>query len=646
MGAGAQVAKTQVVLLNATANANGSITLTWPQESWAGTWQVFRRDISVQNWGNALANVSGSQNTWTDNSAQAGKSYEYLVIKTNNGSNSALGYIYAGNRYTDQPAQGGMILLVDSNYLLPLASEITRLRNQLTREGWQVSLLYAGRKETAAKVRDRVIAEYDRRKGKVRTLFIIGHVPVPYSGDFSSGNIPSPDGHVEGSGNHTGAWPADGYYGDMDAEWFDNAVNRTTGHTSRLHNVPQDGKFDHTKFPTELELEVGRADFFDMPAFSRNDTLLTRKYLNRNFWWRNDRLTTIERGLIDNNFTGLNLASTGYHNLTAMIRMDSVFDNRDYFTAQKAGAYLWSYGCGAGSYTSCSGVGNTSNFAADSLQNIFTILAGSYFGDWDVQNNLMRASLCNSALACFWGGIPKWYVHHMGLGMNIGYGAKLSMNNTDFYFNGAFNFSQNSVHMALMGDPTLKMRNVPPVNSVTAISQAGRVRLNWPRASGKFDGYAVYRFDSAANSYFRVNKNHIIKDTFYTDSNNYFNGRNLYAVRAIRLETTASGSWYNLGAGAFTAVQHFNSSRPVNVEEVRLYPNPASYHVNISLAYPAAANTVLMVHDAAGRLVLSEMAHAGSMESTLNVAGMTPGIYHVSVVRNGAVAAVRMLVRS
>lgn len=635
-GLRSQVAKTQVVMLNVTANANGSITLTWPQESWAGTWNIYRRTLDILTWGSALVNVSGSLNTWTDNTAQAGKSYEYLITKTSGGSNSALGYIYAGNKYAEQPASGGLILLIDSNYMKPLSAEITRLQQQLQLEGWQVSTVYAGRKEKPSKVRDRVIAEYDRRKGRVRTLYILGHVPVPYSGEYTAGGIPPPDGHVEGSGNHTGAWPADGYYGDMDAEWYDNAVNMTTGHTSRLYNIPGDGKFDATKFPTELELEVGRVDLYDMPAFSKNDTLLVSKYLNRNHLWRNDQLTTVERALIDNNFGTLNLASTGYHNLTAMIRMDSVFDNRDYFTAQRSGAYLWSYGCGPGSYTSCSGVGTTADFAADSLRNIYTILAGSFFGDWDVQNNLMRASLCRSALACFWGGIPKWYVHHMGLGMNIGYGAKTSMNNVDFYFNGSFNYSQNSVHMALMGDPTLKMRHAPRIKSVTAVSQNNYVRLNWNKVAGKADGYVVYRFDSAANTYYRVNKNHIIKDTFYTDSTNYYNGYNRYVVRAIRLETTASGSWFNLGAGAATSVNHTNAVRMQEREQISLFPNPAGNQSSLMLGAPAGRDVEIRLTDALGRQVCSFRAEPGSSLQTLNLNALATGVYQVTVMR-GAV---------
>ena len=47
-------------------------------------------------------------------------------------------------------------------------------------------------------------------------MFLFGHVPVPYSGDIV------PDGHAP---DHQGAWPCDGFYGDMDGLWTDCSVN-------------------------------------------------------------------------------------------------------------------------------------------------------------------------------------------------------------------------------------------------------------------------------------------------------------------------------------------------------------------------------------------------------------------------------------
>ena len=127
----AQTGKSQVVRVNAVANANGTITLKWPAETWSGTFDVYRRPLGTASWGNALTSLVGTASTWTDNAAKKGESYEYLVVKTSGGSTSSLGYIWAGNMVPETPSLGGIILLVDSAYLKALAAEISALQKQL-----------------------------------------------------------------------------------------------------------------------------------------------------------------------------------------------------------------------------------------------------------------------------------------------------------------------------------------------------------------------------------------------------------------------------------------------------------------------------------------------------------------------------------
>jgi hypothetical protein len=89
-------------------------------------------------------------------------------------------------------------------------------------------------------------------------VFLLGRIRVPYSGDIY------PDGHPD----HEGAWPADVYYADMNGAWTDNAVNVTVANDERHRNVPEDGKFDQSVLPTDVELQIGRVDFANMPAFA------------------------------------------------------------------------------------------------------------------------------------------------------------------------------------------------------------------------------------------------------------------------------------------------------------------------------------------------------------------------------------------
>ncbi len=581
----AQISKGQVLMLNVTTQSDG-ITLTWPSATFTGSYLVFRRDnLDVLSWGNPIATLASTATTYKDIAVTPGKSYEYWVVQSNGTNAIAFGYIYAGNNLKEVPYKGGIVLLIDSNYRLPLAFEINRLSADLTSEGWNVSRLYVGRKQATTTVKTLLLQHISNRQQVTNTVLIIGHVPVPYSGGFTGDqtNWPPPDGHVEGSGNHTGAWPADGYYGDLDGSWTDALITMTTSFETRHQNTPGDGKFDPTKFPSSIELEVGRIDLYDMPVFGVSDTALVKRYLNRNHLWRTGQTKSIERALVDDNFGGLNLASTGFHNFSAFFPKDSIYENRDYMTELKSNPYLWSFGCGGGSYTSCGGVGFTSDFAADSLQHIFTSISGSFFGDWDITNSFLRAPLGRSALASFWGGIPKWYVHTMGLGKHIGYGTRVTMNNHHtpypngttgrMYFDGGFNYSDSSIHIALMGDPTLCNRHLPSVKGLIATSANNRVDLKWNKSSGIFDGYAVYRLDTATNIYTKVSR-YLVTDTIYSDSFNYFNGKYRYVVRTIKKETTASGSYFNLGGGSFADVNHTSAISKISRPALHVYPNP------------------------------------------------------------------------
>jgi hypothetical protein len=296
----------------------------------------------------------------------------------------------------------------------------------------------------------------------------------------------------------------------------------------------------------------------------------------------------VDRALIDDNFTTLNLASTGYQNFPCFVGLDSVINNRDYFTSQTAESYRWSYGCGAGSFTSCNGIGTTSNFvsAKGSFKNAFTLLAGSYFGDWDVSNNLLRSSLASGSLATAWGGIPKWYFHHMALGKHIGYAAKLTQNNEDDYFNGAFNQSSKGVFIALLGDPTLPMKPVEMVSNVKAKSVNGNVLLSWNHAKNK-GVYYVYRIDTLNFKYELINQgcggSSSTTDSFIVDNCNFKTGNYIYGVGNEILVTTGSGTFFNHSMLALSKLAHVNSAVDIALS-AELWPNPSNGNFSVKFS--------------------------------------------------------------
>ena len=173
---------------------------------------------------------------------------------------------------------------------------------------------------------------------------------------------------------------------------------------------------------------------------------------------------------------------------------------------------------------------------------------GSYFGDWDSQNNFLRAALAttNYTLTSAWVGRPYWQFHHMALGETIGFSTRLSQNNSSLY--SSENHDRRSVHIALMGDPTLRMHVVAPASNLVAVANgSGGVDLSWTASPEPVLGYHVYRAPAAAGPFVRLNSG-IINATNYTDP---VITQCTYMVRAVKLEVSGSGSYYNASQGIF-----------------------------------------------------------------------------------------------
>jgi hypothetical protein len=148
-----------------------------------------------------------------------------------------------------------------------------------------------------------------------------------------------------------------------------------------------------------------------------------------------------------------------------------------------------------------------------------------------------------------WAGRPFWFLHPLGQGHTLGYCARLSQNNTTTYPAGKF---ARGVHIALMGDPTLRFHTVPPPTQLAASTTGTSVKLAWQAPSTAPLGYHIYRSADPAGPYTRLSKN-IVKTAAFTDPNPL--PAATYQVRAIRLQSSNSGSYYNNSQAAFVRVQ-------------------------------------------------------------------------------------------
>lgn len=518
------------------------ITLNWVTNGTSTQYQVYRKLKADLSWGVALATLAGSASQYVDNTAIVGTNYEYRVSRV--GSNySGHGYINAGIEVPEVSFRGKLILMVDSSFINTLAPEISRLIKDIEGDGWEVIRHDVLRTGSVTHIKDLIVSDAYLDSANTKAVFLLGHIPVPYSGNIN------PDGHSD----HLGAWPADCYYADIDGVWTDNFVNSTTLSPPRTQNVPGDGKFDQSNVPTDLELQVGRVDFNNMPAFALSEQQLMKNYLDKDHEYRKKLFSPVKQAVIDDNFGYFSseaFAGSGYKNFAPLVGASNI-TSADYFTSMTGTSYAWSFGCGGGSFNSASGVGSTSNFATANLQGVFTMMFGSYFGDWDTQNNFLRAPLAQGkVLTNVWSGRPHYQFHHMGLGENIGYGILLTQNNPGgLYFDSPTSITGRWIHNALLGDPTLRNDVVTPVSNVIATKSGYDCHISWSASTETtVVGYNIYMKNDTTASYKKLNATPVTGTT-YTDNCLLYKGVYTYMVRALKLEKVPSGSYYNMSEG-------------------------------------------------------------------------------------------------
>ena len=608
------------VQLSATIqDSPAQITTHWNYDNTATIYRVYRRTNNTSAWGVPIANLPGTDSMYVDNSIVADQTYEYKLLKSGS-TTMAYGYINTAIKLSAIDNRGVIIIVVENTYVGNIAFDnaVDLTLQNIENDGWIVKRLDVNASDDVTTVKSLIVNTYNEDPGVTKALYLIGHVPVPYSG------LLNPDGHPD----HVGAWPTDNYYADIDGSWTDFSVNDNTSASSpRNHNVPGDGKFDQKINPSSLELQVGRIDFANLSTFSENEESLLIKYMHKANMYKTKQFTANERALIDDNFTayGEGFSSSGYRNFSTMFGPANIDNTLDLRTATTTDSYMWSYGCGAGTYTGCSGIGNTGNLAGDSLQTIFAILFGSYFGDWDSDNNFLRAAIAQGqTLNTFWSGRPIWSVHHMALGGNIGFSSNLTQNNTNDYFGSALGFSK-WVHISLLGDPTVRMHYLLPPTDLILVNNNNVAELSWTASSDASSGYNIYRIEQGANSYVKLNGSPVTT-TSYTDITVPNGGIFTYVVKAVALKTTASGSYYNQSLGIRNSEVFTVSTNEINKESVLLYPNPNKE----GLIHVRGTNiSSIEVFDTFGREVKVTYENG-----TIDVSSLEKGQYIVKLITN------------
>ena len=531
-----------------------ALRLSWRPSQFARSYQIRRRFQGASDWGAPRASLPGTAREYTDSDVSVGSSYEYeiqmesTVAATPGPWVNGYGYISGGISLPLVEQKGKVLLLVDSSLAASVGNELAVFQQDLIGAGWTPVRRDVSRASSVPEVKNIVRAEYNADPSNMRAALLIGHIPVPYSGNIA------PDLHE----SHRGAWPADVYYADIDGTWTDSTVNIVAADNPDNDNHPGDGKFDQSQIPSSVELELGRIDFWDLPAFSpRSEVDLLRVYLRKNHEFRHRVFTAARRGLIRDNFGDLDgdaPAVDAWRHYSQFFGPGHVQEVGPgaFFPTLQSESFLWAYGCGGGGYTKADGVGSTTDFATMDPHAVFLMLHGSYFGDWNITDNFLRAAIANPnfTLASIWSGLPHWFMHPLAMGATIGSCARLAQNNVGDYKSHE-NLSPNQVHIALLGDPTLEMFPVIPPSNLTGAA-SGNVNLSWsPSADQDLAGYHIYYSSSAAGPFQRLTSSPIAETAF---AHAIGQGTHHYMVRAIKLERTGSGTFFNASQGVFTTV--------------------------------------------------------------------------------------------
>lgn len=601
--------------VSATVDLNpASVTLDWPNPA-ASNVLVLRRTKGQGGiqWIQLLSATNSTQTSFTDNTVTAGQTYEYVIQRTT--TVNAYGYAMVAVHAPVTDNRGKLLLFVDADIAGPLSGELERLRNDLAGDGWQIVEHAVDSSATVQIIKNQIVADYNADPSHVKSVFLLGKIPVPYSGNTNW------DGHPE----HQGAWPADAYYADVNGTWTDATVNNTSPARDANDNIPGDGKFDQSVIPSAVELQVGRVDLRRLSAatFGATTAELLKRYLDKNHNWRTGGYAVDSKALVDDNFGYFNgeaFAENGYRNAYALVGNSNVVAG-DFIDDAKQHSYLLGYGCGGGWYSGAGGVGASGDFAVDTVNIVFANLFGSYHGDWDYETDpFMPAALASRGgiLTCSWAGRPHHFYQALASGETIGYCMKETQNAQ--YNNGYFgSFGESGAHVALLGDPTLRALVVKPPHNATATAGCGKVSMEWAASPDTaVTGYYVYRSLQKYGSYARITASPVAGTSFVDDSP--VADTLYYQVRALKQQISPGGGVFtNSSTGVLASVSYDTPVVPeVTIENTGI------------LTCTQTAVSLLAVSNPAGTAYAWQ--GPGNFSSSLqNISVSQAGVYNLTV---------------
>lgn len=575
---------------------------------------IYRRNAMDKDWQLIASDLAPGTLSYTDENVEKGKVYEYQIKRKNTWSYKGIDYDAIG--YTscatlaDRTGYRGQMILLISNDVAALTDEIKTLKSDLTNDGWFVNVLEVVRAEgwdsrsEVIFIKQQIDQIYDAAPAddKPKQLFILGHVPLPRAG---RNGVP-PDEHAE----NIGARGADGYYADLDGIYRDTGTFKPVGLATPLAlNLPGDYKWDEEMYSSDLEMGFGRVDFADLTETQFEELELYKIYLKKLHLYK-IKAAGYDMGSNTAYFKGYDNSTDGsYRSLPSISKFQNVILNNTNEPHPKwvkeNGPFL--------AYTQNLTVPEYNEWLQHGMNAVVFSSDQSYYGFGDVpQEGLysrIRALLAldNKNLVNIWSTMAINLFPLMGVGETIGESCKRIMNHNDsnkYYEKPHQDFDNPDfwyrMQFAVYGDPTVRFYQIRPVKDIYVLigTSSSNPELVWTASTEQ--GILRYDIYESTTQFGFYNKIGSTTNTYFELKNS--TKGNWYMVKAIAIEETGSGKFYNSSLGVAIENPFDVNTKNADINNnFFCYPNPTDNEINIESAIPVKNVEVL---DLKGRILM------------------------------------------
>lgn len=583
------------------------------------------------DWSTVATNLPAMTSTWTDTNVALGDAFEYQISR-NTGTQIARGYVTAAIMYDQTDYKGQMILVIDVTFQNSLMAEITQLKTDLTNEGWFVNELYVPRAttwETEAEIiniKNQITTIYTTAptNDKPTHLFLLGHIPIARSG---LGEI-APDQHIE----NRGARGADCYYADIDGVFTDAETFNAAGIDPNAINLPNDLKWDQDYIPSELEMAFGRVDFADLSEASNSEEDLLRAYLTK---LHNYRVVASGHDMGEKTAFNFGYDNSNDGSYRSLIPISGI-NNVDQYNGTMPFAQWVNQNGPYQIFTQNVVTPNPNEWDLYGMDATIYSSDQSYWGFWDAPQTtygygFIRYLLSHSSkcLGLLWTTSAVNLFHQPGMGETMGWSLKRTMDNNalnNLYEKPEQPYDTEEywgrTHLQYNGDPTLRLNQVQPASNLQIVDSANGIDISWSASlDSNILGYHVYKSTTQFGIYTKLTTTPTPQLNFNDASGTV---ADWYIVRAIKLETTGSGTYLNPSIGingnslTLTA-EAFNTNHAFTV-----FPNPTENTIWISTTYDIVEK---ILFDTQGKLIKQQK----NSDKQIEVSGLSAGIYFLKI---------------